>query len=153
MSAVMRVPWENRLAKMIREPGGVKVGDALAKADENLKTIQEDCMKAVDGYLTQIEALHQEAKSAPTAEVKDAIYRLADDIHGMAGVFGLGELGSAAFSLCDLIDRQREGGGWTPAAVEVHLNAFRLLRHPAGDPAARAEVLEGLRRVNERVLR
>ena len=149
MSAVMRVPWTNRLTKMIREPGGMRVEDALEGAKANLETIREGCLEAVDARLTELDRLHREAGAAPTAELKDAIYAQASDVHSVAGVFGLQELGEAAFSLCDLVDRLRALDRWDPKAIEVHLNALRLFREP--QPQAAAAVLEGLRRVSGRL--
>lgn len=150
MSAVMRVPWENRLAKMIREPGGVKLNEAVRQAEENLKSVQDSCLEALDGYLAEIERLHREGGAKPSEAAKASIYQLANDIHGMAGVFGLGDLGRAAFSLCELVDRLCAAGRWNAASVEVHLSALRLLRQPGGD---HGDMLEGLRRVVARVPR
>jgi len=150
MSAVMRVPWENRLAKLIRKPGGVKLNEAVRQAEENLKSVQDSCLEALDGYLAEIERLHVEGGSKPSEAAKESIYQLANDIHGMAGVFGLGDLGDAAFSLCELVDRLRAAGRWNAASVEVHLSALRLLRLPGGD---HGDMIEGLRRVVARVPR
>ncbi len=150
MTAVMRVPWENRLAKMIREPGGVKLNEAVRQADENLESVRDSCLEALDGYLAEIERLHSEGGASPSEEAKEQIYQLANDIHGVAGVFGLDDLGHAAFSLCELVDRLRAARRWTAASVEVHLAALRLLRHPGGE---HGDMLEGLRRVVARVPR
>jgi hypothetical protein len=150
MSAVMRVPWENRLAKLVRKPGGVKLNEAVLQAEENLKSVQDSCLEALDGYLAETERLHVEGGAKPSEEAKESIYQLANDIHGMAGVFGLGDLGDAAFSLCELVDRLRAAGRWNAASVEVHLSALRLLRVPG---EGHADMLEGLRRVVARIPR
>ena len=149
MSAAKLIPLENRLARLIRRPGGAKVADVLKRADENLESIRADCMTALDRHLEEIGRLRAQSGRKASIEVKDAIYRLGNDIHGVAGVFGLTELGEAAFSLCELADRLRLSDRWSQAAVDVHISALRLLRHPegAGDSA---RVLAGLRQVVER---
>jgi hypothetical protein len=149
MSQVKRIPWSNRLARLLREPGGITAGHALRKAAENLETIRESSLEALDQRLAQIEALRLEAGRTASAEVKDAIYRLSNDIHGIAGVFGLHQLGEAAFSLCELIDRQHEHDRWSPEAVDVHLAAFRIFRRP-DDGVDGEAVLAGLRQITDR---
>ena len=146
MSDATLIPWQNRLAKLIREPGGSKVADVLKRADENLDAIRSECLDALDRHLEEITRLRTASGDNPSPEAKDAIYQLASDIHGVAGVFGLETLGEAAFSLCELTDRLRRSDRWSPDAVEVHISALRLLRHPegAGDSA---EVMLGLRKV------
>ena len=149
MSQVKRIEWTNRLGRLLKEPGGITVGDALRKASENLEGIKEHGLSALDQRLAEIEELRAKAGSKASAQIKDAIYRLANDIHGIAGVFGLHQLGQAAFSLCELIDRQRERGRWTPEAVDVHLAAFRIFRRP-DDQVDGEAVLAGLRRITDR---
>jgi len=146
MSDATLIPWQNRLAKLIREPGGAKVAEVLKRADENLDAIRAQCLDALDRHLEEITQLRASSGPAPSAAVKDAIYQLASDIHGVAGVFGLEALGEAAFSLCELADRLRRSDRWSQDAVDVHISALRLLRHPegAGDSA---QVLRGLYQV------
>ena len=149
MSPVIRIPWENRLTKMIQQPGGMKVVDALQRAADNLDSIRGECVAALDQRLDEIVRLHVQGGQKPEPAVEDAIYQMANEIHGVAGVFGMAELGEAAFSLCDLVDRLRALGRWSSAAIEVHIAALRLFREPevVGD---RAQVLQGLRKVTDR---
>lgn len=134
----------------MKEPGGVRVEDAMAQAAENLQTIQAECLVALDAQLGELERLCAEGGAAPADEVKLEIYRVSNDIVAVAGVFSLAELGAAAFSLCELVDRLRSGGRWSQAAVGVHLSAFRLLRHP-DDQTDHSALVEGLKRVTERI--
>ncbi len=149
MSPVRRLNRVFRLSKLITEPGGIRVTDAVAAATQNLESVRQTCLDKVDRCLNEIEALHAEAGRKASPEVRDEIYRLANQIHGLAGVFGLAPLGEAAFSLCELIDRLQHAGAWRWDAVEVHLNALRLLRRPEHVDDCDA-VLEGLRRVADR---
>lgn len=144
-----RLQRPNRLARLLAEPGGVRVSDAIHKATENLETIRSSCLETIDRCLSEIEGHHLSGGRKPSEETKDHVYRLSNEIHGLAGVFGLKQLGEAAYSLCELVDRLRASGAWRRDAVEVHVSALRLLRRPehAPDPDA---VLQGLRRVTER---
>ncbi len=136
---------------MIREPGGLRVGDALDAAQTNLESIREDCLKAIDARLETLEQLHHQTLAGDRPELRDEIYAQAADIQSVAGVYGLDELGQAAFSLCDLVDRLRSVDRWDRQAVAVHLNALRLFRNP--QPEAAAAVLEGLQRITGRLPR
>lgn len=148
MSAVIHIPWTNRLTKMIAEPGGVRVDEALKGAEQNLETMRESCLIAIDARLAEIEKLHRDAGPAPDQTAKDALYALGDEIHAVAGVFGLNELGAAAFSLCELVDGMRSSDRWNTQAMDVHLGALRLFREPR-NAAGAGPVLAGLRRVIE----
>jgi len=148
MSAIFTT-WKNPLEAMIRAPGGVRVGDALNQADANLELIREPCLADVDEKLDEMDRLAAEGGDAPEDQIKLAIYRSGNDIHAIAGVFGLAEMGAAAFCLCELVDRLRSRSGWSKPAVEVHLSSLRLLRHPSDDN--RVSVVEGLKRLTEKV--
>ena len=149
MSDTTLIPWQNRLAKLIQQPGGSKVAEVLQRADDNLETIRANCLLAVDRQLEEITRLRADAGPNPSLEVKDAVYQLASDIHGVAGVFGLEALGQAAFSLCELADRLRRSDRWSQDAIDVHIAALRLLRHPEGAVDG-AQMLEGLHKVLDR---
>ena len=134
---------------MIKAPGGIRVGDALQKADANLELIREPCLADVDEQLDEMDRLSAASGAAPDDDLKLDIYRRSNDVHAVAGVFGLGEMSAAAFCLCELIDRLRNQSAWNKAAVDVHLSSLRLLRHPNDED--RASVVEGLKRLTEKV--
>jgi hypothetical protein len=150
MTAATFIAWENRLAKMVKEPGGVRIGQALDQAGQNLDTIQEQCLEAMDAQIDEMERLCADGGRQPPEDTKNQLYDLGNDVLAVAGAFQLAELGQAAFSLCELVDRLRSRGRWNQAAVEVHLSAFRLLRQP--DPGAdRSSVILGLKGLTDRV--
>jgi hypothetical protein len=134
---------------MMRKPGGMRIGDALLKAAANLELIREPCLEDVDEQLERLDRLSSQGGESPDDDLKLEMYRCGNDIHAIAGVFGLVEMGAAAFSLCELIDRLRTSGGWTKPAVDVHLSSLHLLRHPADED--RASVVEGLIRLTDKV--
>lgn len=150
MSGAIFVPWKNPLADLTRQPGGVKVSHALAEAAANLEKIRDSCLEAVDAHISELERLCREARGAEDDEVRMAIYHASNDICGVAGVFGLPELGEASICLCELVDRLRSLGKWNGDAIEIHLAALRLLRRPAPGED-RSDVVRGLRKLIDRV--
>ncbi len=150
MTAATFIAWENRLGKMVREPGGVRIGQALEQSQHNLDEIEDSCLQAMDLQIQSLERLCAEGGRQPVEAVKNQIYDLGNDLVAVAGAFQLTELGQAAFSLCELVDRLRTSGKWNQAAVEVHLAAFRLLRQRDPD-ADRSSVIQGLKGLTDRV--
>ena len=150
MTSAVFIPWENKLAEIMRKPGGVKVTDALERAEKNLEIAKADCLADLDQELAELDRLCEEGGRRPDDDLKRRIYDLSNDIVAVAGPFGLGELGQAAFCLCELVDRLRGLGQWNQAAVQVHLSSCRLLRQPAPD-ADRSSVINELKKLVERV--
>ncbi|MBY0565078.1 MAG: hypothetical protein K2P58_12950 [Hyphomonadaceae bacterium] len=137
---------DDRLAKLMAEPGGLRVADALRRADERLVTVRKACITVVDSQIATLDAfVHaRDGETAPSA------YHAAREVFALAGTHGLTELSAAALSLCDVLAKDRSAADprfWE--RVRVHVDAMRKLRHPAieSDAAARATILEGLRKV------
>ena len=145
MSGVVRhIKYVNRLAKLIRTPGGKRMSDAIADAQTALGEIEPACVENVDALIAQIAQLAAEQGPHGGAQ----IYALSNEIIGLAGVFGLRELSAASYSLCELIDRTGEGKSCTSQALAVHVESLKLLRHPERLGAAGGTaVLDGLARV------
>ena len=152
MSAVKKIKVENRLAKLAQTPGGVTLAEALKRADRNLDTVREDYLNVLDEQIGRIERLS--AGDRPEPHVVDELYACSNELLAVAGVFGLGELGEAAYSFCELLDRLRRTNAWSRQSVAVHVNTMKLLRHPertASLGGCRA-VLDGLREVTNRTV-
>jgi len=130
MSNAMFVQWKNPLSALVAKPGGIRVGAALEKADQNLAAIREDCLAGFDQQLAELVSLNQPGQPAPSDEARRETYRVANEMYGLAGVFGLVEFGQAAYSLCELVDRLGALGRWHQPAVDVHVAALMLLRRP-----------------------
>ena len=149
MSAFITFQPVRRLARLMRQPGGMSVARALQAAEERLETVRESCMEGIDANIEALTAL----VSAEGAGDLATLYHGASEIFAMAGTFQLNELSDAAGSLCDLIDSHIDSGGeisdapWESA--RVHVNALRTLRRPelSADQATRRAVLTGLRRL------
>jgi hypothetical protein len=143
MGIVKVIPYVNRLAKVVSMPGGKRVGDAVADANANLLTIKEPCLEALDAILARIREIG--ATGNPGAPVLEEIYERANEAVGLAGVFGLPDLGKAAYSLCELIDSRPAGEGCSRQALDVHIDSLRLLRLGDAVPAAeRDNMVAGL---------
>lgn len=155
MTVVRRLTPVNRLAAMIHKPGGLKESQAVAAAEANLEALREQTVERLDAVVAALTA-EADALSGFDADALDRMYRLSNEVVGVAGVFGYGHMGEAAYSLCELLDELRARESWSDAMVRVHLQTLRLLRQrggPAADPQACAAILEGLRQVAARARR
>jgi len=144
-------PIKSRLSKIIRQPGGTTVKGALKDAKRNVEKLRLECVAEIDAKLGQIQAGFGQAEERPGDAALDELYRSSNDIVGLAGLFDLVELGEAAFSLCELVDRLKGADQWDWPAVEVHLNALALLRRATPGAVENQHVLAGLRKLTARV--
>jgi len=153
MSAVKKIRVKNTLAAAVRAPGGKTIAEAVAGAEARLEDIKDDCLASLDKILASLAELIENPNYLRREEVLAGLYDLSNDIVGIAGVAGLGDMGKAAFSFCDLLDVFIDQGGWNAAAVEVHMNGLKLLRTMSDKigEAGRAQILEGLFAVVKRI--
>lgn len=142
----------HRISARLQAGGGISVQQALSQAATRVESLRDHCVGALDEKVDSLAALAIE-QPFPHAHA----YALATEIYGLAATYALGELAEASNSLCELLT----AGAWTGSSnergklaegVRVHLDVLRTLRRPdvRGDNAARAAVLEGLRRVVQR---
>ena len=141
---------ENRLAKSVVTKGGMSAREALSAAQAAVNEMRDPTIAEIDANLQEIYALGDRMKAANAYDEEglQKMYLCANRVVAMGGVFGLAELGQAAYSLCELISRFQTLERFSWPLVQVHLDGLRLLRTP-GDHAAdtREEVLNGLRQV------
>ncbi len=142
---------ENRLAKVVSLPGGKTVAEALAAADRRIAGVKDECIAALEKQSARLSEQVAAAKAAGGVAGLDAIYRTANEIFGVAGTFGLNDLGVGAYSLCDIADCFRQTGEVNWPAIEVHADGLRLLSTEA-DPAKRTAIVMGLKAVAARYL-
>ena len=138
---------ELRLTKLIAEPGGLTVAEALADAAANLESIRPGCLAEMTALLAKAEAQFGRMGEAPGAAAVADLYSLAVGAIGGGEASGTPGVDEALKSLSDLIDALRARDGFDRAAVAVHLQAWRLLTSATPDEAARGEILSGLRAV------
>ena len=153
MTVITRRP-DNRLSKVVWVPGGKTIAQALEDAQGNLEEIRLASLNVLRDKLEEIQALGRRSEKSPTAEDIKALYALSSEVLDTAGLFGLPELGHAAFSLCELLDRLGSRKVWNWPAVQVHLHGLLVLSDPdKTPPEARQSVVDGLRQVCQRVAR
>ena len=153
MTVITRRP-ENRLAKVVWLPGGKTIAQALDDAQANLDEIRGESLDLLKAKLDEIQALGQQSAASPQASDLQALYVLSGEVLDIAGLFGLPELGQAAFSLCELIDRLKSRKAWNWPAVQVHLHGLLILADPdKTPPEGRQSVIDGLRQVCQRAVR
>jgi hypothetical protein len=138
---------ELRLTKLIEEPGGLTVAEALADAAANLESIRPTCLAEMTAVLAKAEAQFGRMGDPPDAAAVAELYGLAVGAIGGGEVSGTPGVDEALKSLSDLIDGLRARAAFDRAAVAVHLQAWRLLMIATPDEAARDEILTGLRAV------
>jgi hypothetical protein len=149
MSAVVKhIPYQNRLAKLVRKPGGKRIAEALEDAEANIAALRDEGLEELD---RMIAAIFRAGRGDLTPEAIEAIYVDANQIVGLAGVFGHAAVGSAAFSLCDLLDRCGHER-CDRQAVQVHADTLMLLRNEALSPDQSQVLLEGLKQVAARAV-
>ncbi|HEX8233053.1 MAG TPA: hypothetical protein VF559_06900 [Caulobacteraceae bacterium] len=149
--SVRYIPYQNKLAKLIRGAGGKQFADAVADADANLKANESGHLSELDAKIEEVRALCADP-AAPGATSR--IYDAANDAVALGGVCGLPQVSEAAYSLCELIDGTVPGRAPGAKAVRVHADALRLLRLGEALPEAeRRQVLKGLREVVAREIR
>ena len=151
MTLITRRP-ENRLAKFAFAPGGKTLAQALDDAEQNLEAIRDASLDVLRSKLAEIQALAQKRQASPDDGAIQGIYALSSEVLDIAGMFGMAELGQAAFSLCELLDRFGARKSWNWPAVQVHLRGLLILADPDKiPPQARQSVVDGLRQVCERM--
>lgn len=154
MSTVIVRRPVNRLAKLIRTPGGPTVAQAIADVDERLGAIREPALAELLSLMAAVQALARDFGPAPGDQEILAVYDLCNEMLAIAEVAGYPQLGQAALSLCELLDGSMTRKVWSPSAVRVHLDGLLLL---LADPAQGAEqtetIVAGLRQVVQRTLR
>lgn len=145
MTVVRRFTPEVRLKTLLAEPGGLKVGQALQRAEEGIESIRGDCLTAIDRKIEEI------SQSALTDANDARIYTLANEVFAEAGVFKLDEISAVAHSLCELLS-VGDSDKLPREAIRVHCDAMRALRSPAiaANKQMRDLVLGELRGLSQR---
>lgn len=139
MSAVTIIRRVSNLSKMVGESGGRTVLAALRGAEAETASLREEGRAIVMEAIGQLEA----ALAAPVGDAwLEGVYRASSCIIDVCPP-DLPALGKAAWSLCDLTDRQRQAGRLEVPPVAVHVSAIRSLSGDL-DVQAAAPLLLGL---------
>ena len=152
MSVVRKFRPPNRLARLVKDRGGLMAKDAIAAAEVGVESLRETCMAELDEVLTEIERRFARGVATRDAETFETLYALTLRIIDVGTFVADAGVDQAAISLAALTDSCAEAGVWRWEAVDVHLHALRLLRSVGASlPAAdRQSMLEGLYKVSHR---
>jgi hypothetical protein len=153
MSVVRKFRAPNRLSMLVKANGGVMAKDALTAADAALEPLRAESLAVLDAALAEIEARF--GKPAATTRASQAyrdLYALALRIIDVSGFLPGSCVDQAAISFCALVDNCAEADAWRWDAVDVHINALRLLRTSGLGADQRRAVIDGLNKVSQRRL-
>jgi hypothetical protein len=138
---------KQRLAQLLRTPGGPPAAEALAAARDNLAELRPQCIGELKDLLEAAEKTYarlQGYEEAGLAELYEAAVRGV----GLGDLCGAGSVDVALHSLCDLLDHLQTQAIYDSEAVGVHLRAWRLLISTELPADGAQKVLDGLNRVS-----
>lgn len=152
MSVVRKFRPPNRLARLIKDRGGLMAKDAIAAAELGVEGLRDVSLAALDAALTEIEARFGPTSATRDAESFETLYALTLRMIDVSMFVSDAGVDQAAISLAALADSCMEAGVWRWDAVDVHLHALRLLRSIGASlpEADRQAMLEGLYKVSHR---
>ena len=151
MSVVRKFRAPNRLSMLIKASGGAMAKDALEAADAALEPLRAPSLAVLDAALAEIEARFGRPAAATRGdETYQDLYALALRIIDVSGFLPGSCVDQAAISFCALVDNCAEANAWRWDAIDVHINALRLLRASGLTPDQRRAVIEGLNKVSQR---
>lgn len=145
-SARFTVP-KQRLAQLLRTPGGPPAAEALAAAQANLVELKPLCIGELDELLAAAEKTFAGLSGYDEAGVS-ALYDAAVRGIGLGDICGAGSVDVALHSLCDLLDHLKTHERYDAEAVGVHLRAWRLLITTELPAEGAQQVLAGLNKVS-----
>ena len=151
MSIVRKFRAPNRLSMLVRASGGQMAKDAIAAADAALEPLRAESLAVLDAALAEIEArFGRSAAATRGAGTYQELYTLALRIIDVSGFLPGSCVDQAAISFCALVDNCAEANAWRWDAIDVHINALRLLRGSELSPDQRRAVIDGLNKVSQR---
>src|SRR5258706_16485812 len=105
-------------------------GEAARAVVAQMDHVREPTIAHIDSALATIAQMRDAMKAGPELHALEAMYAAANRIVATAGLFGLGELGEAAYSLCELVSRFQCIGRVNLKLIDVHTDGPRLLPQP-----------------------
>jgi hypothetical protein len=129
MPATFTTP-PNRLAKMVGSKG-VSRSSAIQRAQANLVSMRDEGVAYINLNLDGLIAAFV-APSDDKAKQAETLYEFSDAISSTAKVFGMEDLGNAAYSLCQLLSDADPERGANRGAVKAHIDGMQILRKMSG---------------------
>jgi len=139
------------LARYLNLPDGLSMAEAGARVELHLEMLRDRAEAEMQAAVEALGRLMDSVGPTPGDHIRGEMLQLASGVTSLGGTFGREALSKAGYGLCSLLDEL--GERWDPAAVQLHVNAIRVL-FAAGPGAAEAhaDLLEGLQKVRARVL-
>lgn len=143
---------KRQLAALLRAPGGPPVAEALERAKANLGTLAAGCVDEIGAAIARAEVCIVKCPTQFDEAFLGELYAIVSPPIGLASVCGLDAIDVALHSFCDLVDHLGETKRWDAEALQVHVQALKLLLHTesAQNAAQTNAVLSGLRKVSQR---
>lgn len=127
MTVVRKFKIPNRLRAALFNGGGKRIDEAVADADAGLATLVEACLAAVADCIARIGGGYGSQVAGRETHDMGELYRLSAAIIDACAPIEPKALADAARSLCDVLDYAMEAGRWDWPAVDIHIDALRLL--------------------------
>jgi hypothetical protein len=144
---------DNRLAAVMKRPGGKPMAELLRVAERRVAAIREECLASMGRQIERMRECAAAGQAGREPHALDDLYAAANEIFAIAAAFDLKYVGEAAYEFCDLADHFRESGETAWPAIEVYVDGLKLLYAGPGDPLAATSILVGLRMVRARFLK
>lgn len=152
MSEAKKFKVETRLSSHAFRPGGMTVADALRRADAALEVMRGPCVETIDESLAEIEARYGASAAGREAQPFGDLYKLGSKIIDASIFFTGADLDKAARALCQLTALCEAQKAWDWVAIDLHLDALRMLRTFGQSIGARErqDVIKGLHQVTRK---
>jgi hypothetical protein len=154
MRPVRKLKVRSRLASLAFKGGGITVNAALKQADLALEPLRAPGLIVLDAAIAEIERRYGREASGRAGEPFEDLYLLCSRVIDLALFVPDSGLDEAARAFCGLADLSQELKTWAWDAVEIHIEALKLLRMSgaAMSQAERDAILEGLAQVTQKRL-
>ena len=129
----------NRLAWRVGDKG-VSRPEAVKQARENLQSIKQDGIAAIDKSLDQLDQLFNAPDLSSEATLQ-ALYEHSDAIASVAALFDFEPMGRAAYSLCELLSGFGASTVFSHSAIKAHLGALHVLRQQSSAARDQSDLL------------
>lgn len=120
---------ENKLRAAVRMgPFAPDEEDPVSRAEQALAALSGEFASWMEAECERLDAARRDAtQKGLTEPVKNALFVAAHDIKGQASTFGFPAVGTAADSLCKLIDLSPDTNRIPMRLIEQHVDAVRAI--------------------------
>ena len=120
----------NPLRRVLRRMADKEVDDPIARAEQALAGLASQFKSWMSAEAERLSAAHAAVlKNGFTREACEELFRAAHDIKGDAATFGYPSAGSAAESLCRIIEHAPDLAKVPAELIAHHINAIQAIVH------------------------